>query len=39
VINCEDFISDYREIAIVIIDCNSAWRITNKSGIKSRIRK
>jgi hypothetical protein len=30
----EDFKS---EIAIVIIDCNSAWHITNKSGIKSRI--
>jgi hypothetical protein len=39
VINCEDFISDYSETAIVIIDSNSAWRITNKSGIKSRIRK
>jgi hypothetical protein len=35
----EDFKSDYSEIAIVIIDCNSAWRITNKASIKSRIRK
>jgi hypothetical protein len=33
----EDFKSDYSEIATVIIDCNSAWRITNKSNIKSRI--
>jgi hypothetical protein len=35
----EDFKSDYSETAIVIIDCNSTWRITNKSGIESRIRK
>jgi hypothetical protein len=35
----EGFQSDYSETAIVLIDCNSAWRITNKWGIKSRIRK
>jgi hypothetical protein len=35
----EDFKSDYSEIATVIINCNSAWRITNKSSIESRIRK
>jgi hypothetical protein len=35
----EGFKSDYSETASVILDCNSAWRTTNKSGIKSRIRK
>jgi hypothetical protein len=30
----EDFKSDYSETVIVIIDCNSAWHITNKSSIK-----
>jgi hypothetical protein len=35
----EGFKSDYSEIATVIVNCNSAWRITNKSSIESRIRK
>jgi hypothetical protein len=29
----------YGEIVSIIINCNSAWYITNKSSIESRIRK
>jgi hypothetical protein len=32
----EGFKSDYSEIATVIINCNSAWRISNKSRYKIR---
>jgi hypothetical protein len=32
----EDFTSDYSEIATVIINCNSSWRISNNSRYKIR---